>query len=55
MAFDFKLLFQTLKILFDKVSARGIDKDDLKEPTWDDFYEKVVIIDQPEHAEHLEV
>lgn len=55
LAFDFKLLFQTLKILFDKVSARGIDKDDLKEPTWDDFYEKVVIIDQPEHAEHLEV
>lgn len=51
LAFDFKLLFQTLKILFDKVSARGIDNETVKEPSWADFYEKVTIIDEPEKAE----
>ncbi|MGF3142405.1 sugar transferase [Facklamia sp. P13064] len=43
LAFDFKLLFQTLKILFDKVSSRGLDQEDLCQPSWKDFQSKIHI------------
>lgn len=45
MMFDFKLLFQTIKILFDKVSARGIEQDDAQLPTWEAYREKITIIE----------
>lgn len=44
LAFDFKLLFQTVKILFDKVSSRGIDEVKGKMFSWDDYAEKIMII-----------
>ncbi|WP_124058283.1 sugar transferase [Vaginisenegalia massiliensis] len=44
LAFDFKLLFQTVKILFDKVSARGLDEEGPRTLDWQDFAEKMTII-----------
>lgn len=47
MAFDFKLLFQTIKILFDKVSSRGVDSDDVVESNkdeWSDFAKTIIIV-----------
>lgn len=47
IAFDFKLLFQTVKILFDKVSARGVDDDEELISThdeWSDFAKTIIII-----------
>lgn len=45
LAFDFKLLFQTVKILFDKVSSRGVDTNGaLSRSNWSYYEEKVKII-----------
>lgn len=44
LAFDFRLLFQTIKILFDKVSARGLDSDQLPILDWQDFSDRIKII-----------
>lgn len=44
LSFDFKLLFQTIKILFDKVSARGLDEEQKKEISLDDFKHYIKII-----------
>src|SRR5699024_12000801 len=41
LAFDFKLLFQTIKILFDKVSAKGVDEEEaMIPPSWQDRSEE---------------
>ncbi|OFK59550.1 UDP-phosphate galactose phosphotransferase [Globicatella sp. HMSC072A10] len=46
LAFDFKLLFQTIKILFDKVSSKGVDEEEaLIPPSWQDYQEKIRIIE----------
>lgn len=46
LAFDFKLLFQTIKILFDKVSAKGVDEEEaMIPPSWQDYQEKIQIIE----------
>lgn len=46
LAFDFKLLFQTIKILFDKVSAKGLDDESTIIPAnWKDYENKIVVID----------
>ena len=45
IAFDFKLLFQTLKILFDKVSSRGVEQEESFELSWEDFRDKITILD----------
>lgn len=45
LAFDFKLLFQTLKILFDKVSARGIEEQTLNQLSWEDFKDQLQILE----------
>lgn len=45
LAFDFKLLFQTIKILFDKVSARGVDAEQVMPADWRDYQEKLTIIE----------
>lgn len=45
LAFDFKLLFQTVKILFDKVSARGVDEENIHKLDWDEFREKMTVVD----------
>ncbi|XJS10370.1 sugar transferase [Aerococcaceae bacterium WGS1372] len=45
--FDIKLLFQTVKILFDKVSSRGVDSDEPIEANkdeWEDFAKTIIII-----------
>lgn len=44
LTFDCKLLFQTVKILFDKVSSQGVESDDLKVKTWHDFNAKIKVI-----------
>lgn len=44
IAFDFKLLFQTVKILFDKVSSRGVDAESMAKPSWKDYEDRVKII-----------
>lgn len=44
LAFDFKLLFQTVKILFDKVSARGLEEEAILPATWHDYQDKIKII-----------
>ncbi|MCW6666491.1 sugar transferase [Aerococcaceae bacterium NML190938] len=44
LAFDFKLLFQTAKILFDKVSSRGVEEDLLAKTTWEDIAHKMKVI-----------
>lgn len=44
LAFDFKLLFQTVKILFDKVSARGLEEVMDQEFAWEDYADKITII-----------
>ena len=44
LAFDFKLLFQTVKILFDKVSARGLEEVLDQEFAWEDYADKITII-----------
>lgn len=43
LAFDAKLLFQTIKILFDKVSSRGLDDLKGQEFSWEDFDHVTVI------------
>lgn len=43
LAFDFKLLFQTIKILFDKVSSRGLDDVSDQTFSWKDFDHVTVI------------
>src|SRR5699024_12233744 len=41
LAFDFKLLFQTIKILFDKVSPKGVDEEEaMIPPSWQDRSEE---------------
>ncbi|MBS4456234.1 sugar transferase [Tuanshanicoccus lijuaniae] len=45
LAFDFKLLFQTVKILFDKVSSRGLDETTIKTAKWQDYRDKMIIIE----------
>lgn len=46
LAFDFKLLFQTIKILFDKVSAKGVDEEEaVMPPSWQDYQDKIKIIE----------
>lgn len=45
--FDIKLLFQTVKILFDKVSSRGVDSDEPIEANrdeWEVFAKTIIII-----------
>lgn len=45
LSFDFKLLFQTIKILFDKVSSRGVDEpEEVILTDWPDYKDKVTII-----------
>lgn len=46
LAFDFKLLFQTLKILFDKVSSRGVEESEgyTTAASWKDYEEVIKII-----------
>lgn len=45
LAFDFKLLFQTVKILFDKVSSRGVEPSEaLSRSSWSYYEDKVKII-----------
>lgn len=45
LPFDFKLLFQTVKILFDKVSSRGVEaSESLSKPSWNHYEEKVKIV-----------
>ncbi|MGX7092124.1 sugar transferase [Hutsoniella sourekii] len=44
LAFDFKLLFQTLKILFDKVSSRGLDEENKRKSDWSDFDNQIRVI-----------
>ncbi|MBG9981435.1 sugar transferase [Facklamia sp. DSM 111018] len=46
LAFDFKLLFQTLKILFDKVSARGVEETETGLLGWDDYKDRLTIVGQ---------
>lgn len=43
LAFDFKLLFQTIKILFDKVSSRGVDPSLMPAPKWEDYKHLTII------------
>lgn len=45
--FDFKLLFQTTKILFDKVSSRGVDADEelSSQDEWSDFAKTIIIVE----------
>ncbi|MDO4431762.1 MAG: sugar transferase [Aerococcaceae bacterium] len=43
LAFDFKLLFQTVKILFDKVSAKGVE-DEATPTSWETLQEKITVI-----------
>lgn len=43
LAFDFKLLFQTVKILFDKVSSRGVEEVETQQFSWNDFEHVTVI------------
>lgn len=43
LAFDFKLLFQTVKILFDKVSARGMDEDLERGNDWSSYEDQIQI------------
>ncbi|MGO4938111.1 sugar transferase [Fundicoccus sp. Sow4_H7] len=46
LSFDFKLLFQTVKILFDKVSSRGVDEEEQEiHADWTDFEDKLIIIE----------
>lgn len=45
LAFDMKLLFQTLKILFDKVSAKGLDEENLTPLTLEDYRDQITIVD----------
>lgn len=44
LAFDLKLLFQTIKILFDKVSSRGVEEVKEREFFWRDYKDKLTII-----------
>ena len=46
IAFDFKLLFQTVKILFDKVSSRGVDDEEevSTQDEWSDFAKTIIIV-----------
>ena len=44
LAFDFKLLFQTIKILFDKVSSRGVDEEETVASSWRDYQDKLTIL-----------
>lgn len=45
LAFDFKLLFQTIKILFDKVSSRGFEEETvLSSDEWQDYEDEIKII-----------
>lgn len=44
LAFDFKLLFQTVKILFDKVSSRGIDELAEQPKDWAQYSQKITVI-----------
>lgn len=44
IAFDFQLLFQTVKILFDKVSSRGVEEPTERSNQWDDYADHVKII-----------
>ncbi|AXY26591.1 UDP-phosphate galactose phosphotransferase [Suicoccus acidiformans] len=45
LTFDFKLMFQTLKILFDKVSSRGVDEtSDNRSNRWSDYEDRMKII-----------
>ncbi len=44
LAFDFKLLFQTIKILFDKVSSRGVEDKVESQVTWYKFKNDIDII-----------
>lgn len=44
IAFDFKLLFQTVKILFDKVSSRGVEETTKRSNQWDDYADQIKII-----------
>ncbi|UUX32948.1 sugar transferase [Fundicoccus culcitae] len=45
LSFDFKLLFQTVKILFDKVSSRGVEEPEQEVQTdWSDYQDKVTLI-----------
>lgn len=43
LAFDFKLLFQTVKILFDKVSARGLDEEIERGDDWSNYEDDLQI------------
>ncbi|HFI0463531.1 TPA: sugar transferase [Streptococcus suis] len=43
LGFDIKLLFQTIKILFDKVSARGVDESLVTPPQWEDYQHLTII------------
>ena len=44
LAFDFKLLFQTVKILFDKVSARGVEDQTEGKLSWQQYEDQVIVI-----------
>ena len=45
LAFDFKLLFRTTKILFDKVSSRGFEEEvERVEDEWQDYEDQMTII-----------
>lgn len=43
LAFDAKLLLQTVKILFDKVSARGVDEESDRSTEWHGYEKKLEI------------
>ncbi len=43
LAFDFKLLFQTVKILFDKVSSRGLDDAPNRGNDWENYKDDIKI------------
>lgn len=44
LSFDIKLLFQTVKILFDKVSSRGVDPSQMTPPSWAEYEKEITII-----------
>ncbi len=44
LAFDFKLIFQTIKILFDKVSSRGVEEVAEEPDSWEKYSRKIIII-----------
>lgn len=46
LGFDFKLLFQTVKILFDKVSSRGVEENDqARQLEWSSFENEITIVE----------